>query len=95
MTNPGRPAGGSVWFLGIDRRLTLWPQAPWVVSVTGALDLEDFHTWCKPAGCTENTLEEGLGQEGAGDLPLRSNCIPEFLSGPSHLHVGQQGLADP
>ena len=65
MTHPGRPAGGSVWFLGIDRRLTLWPQAPclggvcsgsWILRIAAP----GVSLW---VGYTEVTVEERSGQE--------------------------------
>lgn len=92
MTHPGRPAGGSARFLGIDQRLTLWPQAP-----QGCLQQELGSSGLPHLGRPGGVYREHGGGEvgsGTGDPPLGSNGTPGLPSGPSHPHADKQGLAD-
>lgn len=80
MTHPGRLAGGSAQFLGIDWRLTLWPQAPWLVSAAGAWILR--------------VATPGVSQWSIQSTQWRRDwarswrpCTPKLLSGPSHPHA--------
>ena len=61
--SPWPPAGGSMWFLGIDRRFTLWPQAPRVVSAAAAWVMRIATPGVSRARCAENKVGEGSGQE--------------------------------
>lgn len=69
--SPWPPAGGSVWFLGIDWRFTLWTQAPWAVSAAAAWVMRIATPGVSWARCAENKWERGQARSLRAQLPLR------------------------
>lgn len=77
MTHPGHSPPGR-WLRavpGIDWRATLWPQAPRVVSAAAAWIMSTAVPGGSRAAHSENTVEEGLGQE--LKTPLMPSCSSE------------------